>query len=109
MQTAGNSAKSRAIPSEKTPVGLPKKAAVIIVADEGANPETTLQSRSIAGNIVKTQRIKTKLLKPVMMGKEGKKKKDKAGGKAAKKLKTNAAEETEKGSDPIGLAGAAAE
>ena len=50
----GNSAKSRAIASEKTPVGLPKKAAVIIVADEGANNETAQQSRSIVGNIVKT-------------------------------------------------------
>jgi len=44
-----------------------------------------------------------------MMGKEGKKKKEKAGGKAAKKLKTTAAEETEKDPDPIGMAGAAAE
>ena len=43
------------------------------------------------------------------MGKEGKKKKDKIGSKAAKKLKTVAAEETEKASDLIGLAGAAAE
>jgi hypothetical protein len=50
----GNSAKSRAIASEKTPVGLPKKAAVIIVADEAANNETAQQSRSIVGNIVKT-------------------------------------------------------
>ena len=50
----GNSAKSRASASEQTPVGLPKKAAVIIVADEAANNETAQQSRSIVGNIVKT-------------------------------------------------------
>ena len=55
---------------------------------------------------MKTQRIKSKLLKPVMMGKEGKKKKEKAGGKAAKKLKTTAAAEDP---DPIAMAGAAAE
>jgi hypothetical protein len=44
-------------------------------------------------------------------GKDGKKKKDKPAGKGLKKLKTNAAEkeDIEKASDPIALAGAAAE
>ena len=91
-----NSAKTRGVaPQEKT---ASKKASVIgVAADDGINEAS--QSRALVpGNIVKTQRIKNKILKPVTMagGKDGKKKKDKPqGGKGIKKLKTQGGDREE--------------